>query len=87
MDPTTGVVKVGRLDGNALAGLMGELFTGDITLATGECGSCGSSAVLATAVVELDDAGAIVLCPSCRRTLFSIVGGTLRIEHLRALTL
>lgn len=86
MDPKTGVVEVGRLDGNALAGLLGELFRVDITLARGECRACGSTAVLATTIVELDDRGAIVLCPTCRHTLLSVVGGTLRFEHLSALT-
>jgi hypothetical protein len=87
MDPTTGVVKVGRLDGNALAGLLGELFRVDITLARGTCGACGITSVLATAIVELDDTGAIVMCPGCRRTLFTVVGGTLQLEHLASLAL
>lgn len=62
-----------RVDGNAIAGPLSELLTADMTMAVVTCGPCGSGSVLATAVVELDSAGFIVLCPSCRHTLFTVV--------------
>lgn len=62
-----------RLDGNALAGLLGELFVGDVTDVRGECGHCGAAACLAEAVVELSPTSAIALCRSCTRTLFTVV--------------
>lgn len=91
MDPATGSVKLGRLDGNALAGVLGDLFRVDMTLAIAECGSCGWSAPLATVVVEMDDAAAIARCPSCRRTLLTLLrtdaGTRLAFDGLSALTL
>lgn len=62
-----------RVDGNALAGILSDLFTGDPTTMVGECGPCGAEAVLADAVVELDPAGAIVICRSCTHTLFTVL--------------
>jgi len=73
MDPHTGVVNVGRVDGNALAGPLSEIFRSDMTLASGECRSCGHLMLLADTVVEMDDAGFIVMCSNCKHVLFTVV--------------
>lgn len=62
-----------RVDGNAVAGLLSELFDGDVTVLVGVCGGCGSVASIAEAVVELDEAAAIVRCRSCTHTLFTVL--------------
>lgn len=61
------------VDGNALAGLLSELFDGDVTMLEGVCGGCGSRAPLADAVVEIDEAGAIVRCRGCTHTLATVL--------------
>lgn len=61
------------VDGNAVAGLLADMFGGEPTLLVGVCGGCAASAPLAEAVVELDDAGAIVRCRSCTHTLFTVL--------------
>jgi len=71
--PETGAIHVGRLDGNAIAGSLSEIFRADMTMASGECRNCGLALLLADAVVELDDAGYIVICPGCSRVLFTVV--------------
>ena len=48
------------LDGNAAAGILSEIFVGDVTTVVGTCGGCGAVAPLAEAVVELDEVAAIV---------------------------
>jgi 4-hydroxy-3-methylbut-2-en-1-yl diphosphate synthase IspG/GcpE len=73
MDPETGVVNVGRLDGNAIAGPLSEIFRVDMTTASGECRHCRALSLIADARVELDDSGFIVRCPTCTRTLFTVV--------------
>lgn len=87
--PRTGAVDVGRVDGNAAAGPLGELFRVDVTVATAECAHCGSRGVLAETVAEIDDDGVIVLCRACGHTLLTLVesrGETvLEIAGLRAL--
>ncbi len=61
------------VDGNAAAGILSEVFVGDVTLLTGECGGCGAVAPLAEAVVELDEVAAIVRCRGCTHTLVTVL--------------
>ncbi|WP_378145133.1 DUF6510 family protein [Cnuibacter sp. UC19_7] len=90
MHPRTGVVDVGRVDGNAAAGPLSELFCFDVTMAVGECGHCGDRSPLAEAAAELDDDGVIVLCRACGHTMFTYVhsaaGRSLQLTGLRSLT-
>ncbi len=74
--------RVAHVDGNALAGLLAELSDLDVTTAIVECRVCRTSAPLAGTVVEMDDAGTIVICRSCTHTLFSMVRGAdgMRVE-------
>jgi hypothetical protein len=61
-----------RLDGNAAAGILRELFTTEMTTAIGRCGSCG--AVDAVGAVHVYVAAGIVLrCPHCDGVLMRIV--------------
>lgn len=71
--PFSGPIPVTRVDGNALAGPLSEVFATDMTLATGECRNCTLLMPLADTIVEMDDAGFIVLCPGCGHTLFTVV--------------
>ncbi|GAA4356578.1 DUF6510 family protein [Microbacterium rhizosphaerae] len=61
------------VDGNAVAGLLSEVFTGDATMFVGTCRRCDAVAVFAEAVVEMDDDAAIVRCRSCTHTLFTVL--------------
>ncbi len=45
------------LDGNAMAGALGEVFAVDVTAAVGRCDGCGAVAVLAEAHVFMDAPG------------------------------
>jgi len=64
------------LDGNAVAGMLGEVFAVEMTTATMVCGNCGSAgAVGATHVFR--GAGIVLRCPDCDNALVKIVeGGT-----------
>jgi hypothetical protein len=62
-----------RLDGNAAAGILAEVFGRDMTLAGSTCRHCGRRGVVAQAIVELDDQGVILLCRSCGHTLLTAV--------------
>lgn len=62
-----------RLDGNAAAGPLSEIFGRDMSLAEGVCRHCGGSGPLAQATAELDDAGVILLCRGCGHTLLTYV--------------
>jgi ribosomal protein S27E len=62
-----------HLDGNALAGVLAELFRDDMTVALGTCAGCGEEAELARAMVYPDAAGFVVRCSSCGGVLMTIV--------------
>jgi hypothetical protein len=73
---------VAMLDGNALAGMLGDVFAVDVTMIVATCRECGRRAVLAEAIVERDAVCAIVRCRGCTRTLFTVLErpGGLRLE-------
>jgi hypothetical protein len=61
------------LDGNAIAGLMVEVFGREMTMATGTCRDCGLTAVLAEVVVYLQAPGTVGRCRSCGSVLMVVV--------------
>lgn len=71
-----------RLDGNAVAGPLAELFTVDLTAATFVCGGCGRSAPLATYTTYADAPALVLRCPGCSGVVlrFSSRDGTVRLD-------
>ena len=61
------------LDGNAIAGLMLEVFGVEMTTATGVCSSCGAGGPVAELEVYLRAPGTVVRCRSCRSVLMVVV--------------
>ena len=61
------------LDGNVLAGVFGELFQHEMTIARGMCRECGLSGPLAELRVYPEAPGAVARCPGCDAVLFTIV--------------
>jgi hypothetical protein len=61
-----------RLDGNAIGGVMLELFGVEMTLAATVCGSCGAERPLAELHVYLG-AGAVARCASCGQVMLRVV--------------
>jgi hypothetical protein len=67
-----------RLDGNAAAGLLQEVFGTEVTVAHGTCDGCG--AVDAVGALHLyRSAGTVLRCPQCDNALILIVEGHERI--------
>jgi len=62
-----------RVDGNALGGVLGDLFAADLTVATTTCAGCRARAPLATIHVYLDAPGAVARCPGCNAVLLRVV--------------
>ena len=66
------------LDGNAVAGMLGQVFTAEMTTATMTCGNCGmASAVGAMRVFR--GAGIVMRCPHCDNVVAKIVEAGTRI--------
>jgi len=61
------------LDGNAIAGLLQEIFDTEMTTAVGVCGACGSAAQLAEGVVYLRAPGTILRCRNCGAVLLVVI--------------
>ena len=75
------------LDGNAIAGLLADVFETELTTATGHCRSCGTHGPLAETAVYLRAPGTVVRCRTCSGVLmvFVAVRGTTCVD-LRGLT-
>ena len=67
-----------RLDGNAVAGLLQEVFAGEMTTAVGTCRACGTAGPVGAAHVYRG-AGIALRCPHCRNTLAKIVKSDSRV--------
>jgi hypothetical protein len=66
------------LDGNAAAGVLGEIFATEMTTAIGTCAGCGAAgAVGATHLYR--GAGVVLRCSRCDAVLFKIVEGAGRV--------
>jgi Family of unknown function (DUF6510) len=60
------------LDGNAIAGLLEEVFAVEMTMALGTCGHCGATEPIG-AVHVFRGAGVVLRCPHCSNVLARIV--------------
>ena len=61
------------LDGNAIGGLLIEVFGTEMTTAVGTCGSCGTSGQVAELAVYRPDLGTVVRCRACDNVLMVFV--------------
>jgi len=61
------------LDGNAIGGLLMELFGGEMTTAVGTCGSCGTAGQVAELAVYQPRLGTVVRCRVCDNVLMVFV--------------
>jgi hypothetical protein len=62
------------LDGNAVAGLLQEVFVQEATTATVTCGGCGAASMMGTVHVYRG-AGFVLRCPRCENALMTMVRG------------
>jgi Zn finger protein HypA/HybF involved in hydrogenase expression len=60
------------LDGNAVAGMLGEVFAVEMTTATMMCGNCGTAGAVG-AMHVFRGAGIVLRCPHCDNALVKIV--------------
>jgi hypothetical protein len=61
------------LDGNAIAGLLYDVFGIELTTAAGVCAHCGNQAQVAELVVYKRAPGTVVRCPVCTGLLIVLV--------------
>jgi Family of unknown function (DUF6510) len=61
------------LDGNAIGGLLLQVFGTEMTAATGRCGRCGTAAPVAELAVYRPELGTVVRCRHCDNVLMVFV--------------
>ena len=61
------------LDGNAIGGLLHEVFGAEMTTVVSTCASCGAVRQVAELVVYLPGLGTVVRCRSCGSVLMAFV--------------
>src|SRR4030081_3311566 len=64
-----------KLDGNAIGGLLREIFTMEMTTAESTCSGCHKEHAVGQVDVYLNAPGAVVRCPACGQVLMRIVRG------------
>jgi Family of unknown function (DUF6510) len=62
-----------RLDGNAAAGMLAEIFVLDMTSAQCTCAHCGHIAPLGSLLLYGGQVGAVLRCPTCDHIQMRIV--------------
>ena len=62
-----------KLDGNAIGGLLGEIFVEELTIARSTCGSCGAVREVGALSVYAQAPGAVMRCPGCEAVLLRVV--------------
>jgi len=65
-----------RLDGNAAAGILSEVFVPEVTTARATCANCGTIRALGALLVYAHGMGMVMRCPSCDAVV-------LRVAHTR----
>jgi Zn finger protein HypA/HybF involved in hydrogenase expression len=64
-----------KLDGNAIGGLLAEIFNMEMTAAEGTCGGCGAVNAVGRVDVYVNAPGTVLRCPDCGGVLMRIVHG------------
>jgi hypothetical protein len=61
------------VDGNAIGGLLHEVFGSEMTTTVGVCGACGTARQVGELAVYARAPGTVVRCPSCDNVLMVFV--------------
>jgi hypothetical protein len=66
-------LEAGVLDGNAIGGLLIEVFGTEMTTAVGTCAGCGATSQVAELAVYQPGLGTVVRCRHCDNVLMVFV--------------
>jgi hypothetical protein len=68
-----------KLDGNAVGGLLREIFTVEMTSAEDTCAGCGQVHAVGSLEVYANAPGVVIRCPGCEQVMMRVVRGGGRI--------
>jgi hypothetical protein len=61
-----------RLDGNAAAGILSEVFVPDLTTAHATCANCGTIRAMGALPVYAHGMGTVMRCPACDAVILRV---------------
>jgi len=61
------------LDGNAVAGMLEQLFGTDMTAADSECAGCGRRGEIGSLLAYTNAPGVVLRCPACSTVMLRMV--------------
>ncbi len=61
------------LDGNAVAGILYEIFGAEMTASTTECAHCGNVGAVGGLLAFTQGPGAVLRCPACESIMLRVV--------------
>lgn len=64
-----------KLDGNAAAGILREIFALEVTTARVTCSACGAAGHVGAQAAYVTEIGTVVRCASCDNPLIRAAGG------------
>ena len=80
-----------HLDGNALGGVLSDVFGREVTAGHATCSACGSENPLGAVMAYVQAPGHVLRCPGCGEVLFVVVhrpdGYRVTFDRLRVLQL
>lgn len=75
-------IEAMRLDGNAAAGPLREIFAKEMTVAVATCAGCGKASEIGALLAYRNPMGTVIGCPSCEAPIirFARTPGWLRLD-------
>jgi hypothetical protein len=73
LDAPGDINRAMMLDGNAVAGLLEEIFSCEMTTSLTECAFCGKEGEMGTLLAFTQSPGVVLRCPACENILVRIV--------------
>ena len=61
-----------RLDGNAVAGMLTEIFTDELTADSAACEGCGAAHEIGSMMAYVHGMGAVLRCPTCESVMMRV---------------
>jgi hypothetical protein len=61
------------LDGNAVAGLLQEIFATEVTIAPVRCANCGREGEVGSLLAFTQGPGIVLRCPACEQIILRVV--------------
>jgi hypothetical protein len=71
-----------RLDGNAAAGLLADVFAFEATTVDATCDNCGQNGAVGSLLLYARNMGAVLRCPNCDWLMITVtrLDGVMRVD-------